>query len=80
MNLLMDPMEKMDPHSEEWGYMGRKFFAQKMWAPTAAGPFIAAHIQSLLDFPPSQGADSLSMKKNLEAAHAKMMNPQGSNN
>lgn len=80
MNLLMDPMEKMDPHSEEWGYMGRKFFAQKMWAPTAAGPFIAAHIKSLMDFPPSQGADSLSMKKNLEAAHEKMMNPQGSNN
>ena len=80
MNLLMDPMEKMDPHSEEWGYVGRKFFAQKMWAPTAAGPFIAAHIKSLMDFPPSQGADSLSMKKNLEAAHEKMMNPQGGNN
>ena len=36
-NLLMDPMEKMDPESHEWGYVGRKFFAQKMWAPTAAG-------------------------------------------
>jgi len=41
-NLLMDPMEKMDPQSHEWGYAGRKFFAQKMWAPTAAGPFLAA--------------------------------------
>jgi Arylsulfatase A and related enzymes len=80
MNLLMDPMEKMDPESEEYGYIGRKFFAQKMWAPTAAGPFIAAHIKSLMDYPPSQGADSLSMQKNLEAAHEKMMNPQGSNN
>ena len=26
-------MEKMDPKSHEWGYIGRKFFAQKMWAP-----------------------------------------------
>jgi hypothetical protein len=36
-NLLMDPMEKMDPESHEWGYIGRKFFAEKLWAPTAAG-------------------------------------------
>jgi hypothetical protein len=27
-NLLMDPEEKMDPQSDEWGYIGRKFFAQ----------------------------------------------------
>ena len=40
-NLLMDPMEKMDPESHEWGYIGRKFFAQKMWAATAASPFLA---------------------------------------
>src|SRR5262249_14048017 len=26
-NLLMDPMEKMDPESHEWGYIGRKFLA-----------------------------------------------------
>jgi hypothetical protein len=29
----MDPMGKMDPHSHEWGYIGRQFFATKMWAP-----------------------------------------------
>ena len=23
-NLLMDPMEKMDPESHEWGYIGRQ--------------------------------------------------------
>ena len=28
-NLLMDPMEKMDPESHEWGYVGRKFFASE---------------------------------------------------
>ena len=40
-NLLMDPLEKMDPESHEWGaYAGRKFFAQKFWAATAAGPFV----------------------------------------
>ena len=36
-NLRMDPMEKMDPESHEWGYIGRKFLAAKLWAPTAAG-------------------------------------------
>ena len=79
-NLLMDPMEKMDPESHEWGYIGRKFFAQKMWAPTAASPFLAAHLKSLQDYPPRQGADSLSMKKAIEEAMKKMENPQGSSN
>jgi hypothetical protein len=27
----MDPMEKMDPESHEWGYIGRKFLASKLW-------------------------------------------------
>lgn len=79
-NLLMDPMEKMDPHSEEYGYIGRKFFAQKMWAPAAASPFLAAHLKSLADYPPRQGADSLSMKKAIEGAMKKMESPQGSSN
>jgi arylsulfatase A-like enzyme len=79
-NLLMDPMEKMDPESHEWGYIGRKFFGQKMWAPTAAGPFLAAHLKSLADYPPSQGADSLSLKKNIEAVMAKLESPNGSSN
>ncbi|TDI40400.1 MAG: arylsulfatase [Acidobacteria bacterium] len=79
-NLLMDPMEKMDPESHEWGYIGRKFFAQKMWAPTAASPFLAAHLKSLQEYPPRQGADSLSMKKAIEEAMKKMENPGSSSN
>jgi arylsulfatase len=71
-NLRMDPMEKMDPASHEWGYIGRKFLASKLWAPTAAGPFLAAHLQSLADYPPSQGADTLSMKKAVDQAMAKI--------
>ena len=71
-NLRMDPMEKIDPESHEWGYAGRKFVAQKLWAPTAAGPFLAAHLQSLNEFPPSQGADTLSMKKAVDAAMQKV--------
>ncbi len=64
-NLLMDPLEKMDPESEEWGYIGRRFAAAKLWAPTAATPFIGAHLQSSEGIPaesgrrhpqPSQGA------------------------
>ena len=78
-NLLMDPMEKMDPQSEEWGYVGRKFFAQKMWAPTAAGPFIAAHLKSLAEYPPRQKADTLSLKKALEGVMAKLENAKGGN-
>jgi hypothetical protein len=76
-NLRMDPMEKMDPESHEWGYIGRKFLAAKLWAPTAAGPFLAAHLkslQSLQDFPPSQGADTLSMHKAVERAMRKLDN------
>jgi arylsulfatase len=79
-NLLMDPLERMDPESPENGYIGRKFFASKLWAPTAAGPFIAAHLKSLQDYPPSQGADTLSMKVALEKAMAKLQNPNGSSN
>jgi len=78
-NLLMDPMEKMDPQSEEWGYVGRKFFAQKMWAPTAAGPFIAEHLQSLAKYPPRQKADTLSLKKALEGVMARLENAKGGN-
>jgi arylsulfatase len=79
-NLLMDPMEKMDPHSHEWGYIGRMFFATKMWAPAAASPFLAAHLKSLQDYPPRQGADSLSLKKVIEGAMKKMENPTGGSN
>jgi arylsulfatase len=80
VNLLMDPMEKMTPDSEENGYIGRTFFAHKMWAPTGAGPFLAAHLKSLQDFPPSQGADTLSMKKAIDEAMKKMEAPAASSN
>src|SRR5262249_52385564 len=71
-NLLMDPMEKMDPESSEWGYAGRKFVAQKLWAPTAAQSFLQAHLQSLGDYPPRQNADTLSMKKAVDEAMRKV--------
>ena len=80
VNLLMDPMEKMTPDSEEWGYIAKKFLAQKLWAPTAATPFIAAHLESLQEFPPSQGADTLNMKKAIESVMKKMEAPHGSSN
>jgi len=80
VNLLMDPMEKMTPDSEEFAYVGRQFLARKLWAPTGAGPFLAAHLKSLQDFPPSQGADTLSMKKSIEDVMKKMDNSKGSSN
>ncbi len=79
-NLLMDPMEKMDPESHEWGYVGRKFVAEKLWAPTAAGAFLQAHLKSLMEYPPRQAADTLSMRKAIEEAMRKMEAPQGSSN
>ncbi|HUD70973.1 MAG TPA: arylsulfatase [Dongiaceae bacterium] len=80
VNLLMDPMEKVTPDSEEFAYAGRLFLGQKLWAPTAAGPFLAAHLKSLQDFPPSQAADTLSMKKALDEVMKKLDNPRGSSN
>jgi arylsulfatase len=79
-NLRMDPMEKMDPQSHEWGYIGREFLASKLWAPTAAGSFIAAHLKSLMEFPPSQGAGTLSLKKALEKAQDLMERPNRAGN
>jgi arylsulfatase len=80
VNLLMDPMEKMTPDNEEWGYIGRKFFASKLWAPTAAVPVIMEHLKSLEEFPPSQGADTLSMKKAVDEVMKKLQNPSASSN
>jgi len=80
VNLLMDPMEKMTPDSEEWGSAGKLFFAQKMWVGSGAGPFLAEHLKSLQDYPPSQGADTLSMKKAIEGVMKKLDSPNGSSN
>ncbi len=62
-NLRMDPMERIDPESEEWGYMGRYFMARKMWTMIPAQIFIRQHLQSLVAYPPRQAAASLSIKE-----------------
>ena len=80
VNLLMDPGEKVTPDAPGFEYEGRKFFASKLWAPTAAGPFLGAHLKSLQDYPPRQGFDTLSMKKTIESAMKKMESPAGSSN
>jgi arylsulfatase len=80
VNLLMDPMEKMTADSEEWGYIGKKFLASKLWAPTAAVPFMAEHIKSLMEYPPRQKADSLSVKKALDDVMKKLEAPKSGNN
>ncbi|MGQ4583604.1 sulfatase-like hydrolase/transferase [Lysobacter sp. F60174L2] len=79
-NLLMDPMEKMDPESHEYGYIGRKFFAHKMWAPNASKPFLAEHVLSFQKYPPRQGADSLSLHKVMENAMNKLESAGTANN
>jgi len=79
-NLLMDPLELMDADSHEYGYIGKRFFADNMWAPTAGAPFIAEHIKSLIEYPPRQKADTLSLKTALENAMKKLEQPNGSSN
>ena len=78
-NLLMDPLERMDQESHEFGSAARRFFASKMWALNSSAPFIGAHLKSLMEFPPSQGADTLSMKKALDEVMKKLEAPHGSN-
>ena len=80
VNLLMDRMEKMLPDSEEWGYIDKKFFAQKLWAPRATSPFSAAHSKSITESPAFQGAETLSMKKAIEEVMRKMENPHRTSN
>jgi len=54
--------------------------ARKLWAPTAATPFIAEHLKSLAEYPPRQGADTFSMKKAIDEVMKKLENPKGGNN
>ena len=56
-NLLMDPMEKMDPGVATSGATSaRKFFAARNCGRRhAAGPFLATHLKSIVDFPPIAG-------------------------
>jgi len=61
-------------------YIGRKFFAEKMWVPTAAKQFLAAQVKSLQDYPPRQGADTLSLKKAIDQAMEKLNAPNASSN
>ena len=65
-NLRMDPMEKMDQESHEFGYIGRKLFAQKMWTLIPAQGILGEHIASLKKWPPRQKAESLSMEKAMD--------------
>lgn len=64
-NLRMDPMEIMDQESHEFGYIGRKLFAQKMWTLIPAQEILGQHIASLQQWPPRQRAESLSLGKKM---------------
>lgn len=66
-NLRMDPMVHMDQESHEFGYIGRKLFAQKMWTLIPAQGVLAQHIETLQKFPPRQRAESLSMEKAMDS-------------
>ncbi len=65
-NLRMDPMEIMDQESHEFGYIGRKLFAQKMWTLIPAQGILGQHIESLKQWPPRQRAESLSLEKKMD--------------
>lgn len=76
-HLRMDPLERFDPESHEWGYIGRKFFAQKLWTLVPAQGIIAEHIQSLMAYPPRQRAESLSLQQALEEVLDKLQTTSG---
>jgi len=70
-------MELFDPHSPEWGYMGRKLVAEKLWTFIPAQGIIAEHVESLKKWPPRQRADSLSMEKAMEAVMQQLEQSSG---
>jgi arylsulfatase len=43
-----------------------------LWALNADGAFIAEHLKSIMEYPPSQGADTLSIKNALDEMKEKM--------
>jgi arylsulfatase len=51
-----------------------------MWMANAAGPFIAADLKNLSEYPPREKADTLSLKKALEEVMSKLENPKGGSN
>jgi arylsulfatase len=57
-------------------------YLSRRWLLTAlrVGPFLAAHLESPQDIPPSQGADTLSMKKAIDEAMRKVENLKGGSN
>ncbi len=76
-NLRMDPMERVDPESEEWGYMGRYFMARKMWTMIPAPGIIQRHLQSRAEYPPRQRADSLSIREAVDRIMERMSKNPG---
>ncbi len=51
----------------------RKFFVFKLWAPTAAGAFLAAHLKTLCTFRPVR-AVPLTMKERIEGGMKELEN------
>jgi len=73
-NLLMDRLEKVIPIPKRIGTRPQVRRPEAL-VPTAAGPFLAEHLTSCKRFPPSQGSDTLSMRKAVEAAMKKLDSP-----
>jgi arylsulfatase len=71
----MDTMEKMDPHSHEWGYIGRRFPGLQVVGTDGGRSVHRGPPQVTAGYPPSQGADTLSLKKALEKAQDLMERP-----
>lgn len=80
VNLLMDPMEKITPDSEEWAQASYKFTASKEWISNAATPFITEHVKSLMEFPSRQKSDMLSLKEARERVIDQLINLNSGNN
>jgi hypothetical protein len=53
---------------------------EKVTPDARAGPFLAAHLKSLEEYPPRQAADTLSIKIAVDGAMKKLESPGGSSN
>jgi arylsulfatase len=74
---LNTPSREMRTVSSESVAVSPRSDTPPVVAPAAASQFLALQLKSLQDFPPRQGADSLSMKKAIDNAMKKMDNPGG---
>ena len=76
VNLLMDPMEKMTPDSEEYGYIGRMFLAHKSWGTNRCGTISGGSSKKLGGVPAQPGRRHVKHEEGSRSGDEKVGEPQ----